>query len=304
MPIPMIILEPIAHPTIWGGKNLCRYFDEPYEKIGHMYSLYDNDVSNKILNGEFMGKTIHDWFLRNKEKYSFQHFSAFPIVLAVVEATDSLSIQVHPDDTCAQKTENASWGKNESWYFLNAPESGWIYAGCKVTDKTEISNMIAKGLGSEIAGKLPIRAGDYVYVEAGTLHAMTKGSFVYEIEENSEYTYRLYDFNRIDANGNKRELHLDKALAALKPEKMPTVRHYEGKEITERLYTTSLIENVNQYINQSETLECITLLFDLDDTVEGVQLCYGMTIVLEPGDLLPVRCVRAMMARLKLEGIQ
>ena len=297
----MLILKPVAHETIWGGKILTKYFSTPYEKIGHMYTLFDDKkFSNVILNGKHKGKTFHEYFIANKKSFGLEKFEYFPLVLAIVEAAENLSLQVHPDDAAAKEIENAPYGKNESWYFLRAPYSGEIYNGSKIFSLDEVKRFINEGRAAEIPDTLKVDSGDYVFVAAGTLHAITAGALVYEIEENAEYTYRFYDFDRVDDAGNKRQLHIEQALKALKPKLKSVAKKYDG-EITERLYTTKLLNKVEDYQNVSGTLECLTLLDENFNTqIEGVKINFGMTIVLEPEEKISINIGQCMIARVNL----
>ena len=299
----MLILKPIAHETIWGGQTLTKYFPEPHDKIGHMYSLFDDEkshTSNIILNGDYKGKTFHEYFSDKKNFFGLARFEYFPLVLAMVEAAENLSLQVHPDDSAAKEIENAPYGKNESWYFLQAPKSGEIFNGTKCSSVEEVKKLVTENRLSELADTLPISVGDYVYVNAGTLHAITSGAIVYEIEENAEYTYRVYDFDRADSAGKKRPLHIQQALKSLKPELKSVTKHYDG-EITERLYTTKLLDSLKNYQNVSDTLECLTVIDEnADSYIDGAKLYFGVTIVLEPKEKISVDVGKTMMSRVKI----
>ena len=281
----MLILKPIAHETIWGGRSLQKFFPEHRGKIGHMYSLFDDQTSNLILNGEYRGKNFHEYFAANRDRFGLSKFEKFPLVLAIVEADENLSLQVHPDDQIASEIENSPHGKNESWYFLRPPTSGKIFCGSKISSKSEIQKLIDQNRAAEIFDSLEIHAGDYVFVESGTPHAITSGSMVYEIEENAEFTYRFYDFDRVDSNGNKRQLHIENAMKSVKPELKSIVKKYSGDEIIERMYSTKLLENLNSYRNDSSTLECLTVIDETADEIfENARIRFGSTIVLEPGE--------------------
>jgi len=295
----MIILETISHETIWGGQRLLPYSDGTCKKIGHLYSLQcENEDSNKILNGPYKGKTFNEYFADNKVRFGLEKYSLFPLIIALVEANDNLSIQVHPDDEMAKNLENADYGKNESWYFLDAPNKGYIYNGCTSDDVSGVQKKVDNGELESITDHLKVVSGDYVYVEAGTLHALSTGSLLYEIEENCPLTYRLYDFNRKDADGNTRELHLEKALQAINVNLKSQVKRYEDGCIEERRYTTQLFKNIDHYTNNSDTLECLTML-DVDTMLENILIKTGTTIVLEPGDMINIPIKSAMMARPK-----
>ena len=273
----MLILKTIIHNTIWGG---------------HLYSLYCREgISNEILNGAWKGQCLNDVFPFLKADFNLAHYPYFPLTLALTDARLNLSIQVHPNDQMARQLEHQTRGKRESWYFIRAPHSGTIINGCTCRDKADEENMIRHGEFLKMADTLPVKVSDYVFVEPGTLHAITAGSLVFEIEEGSDSTYRFYDYDRVDADGNPRELHLDKAITALDIRLKSKVQTCSGHEIREKTYATRLITNTATYHNESATLECFTF-------VEGSLVCHdlqvdeGSTLLLWPGEILDTSQVR------------
>ena len=273
----MLILKTIIHNTIWGG---------------HLYSLYCREgISNEILNGAWKGQCLNDVFPFLKADFNLAHYPYFPLTLALTDARLNLSIQVHPNDQMARQLEHQTRGKRESWYFIRAPHSGTIINGCTCRDKADEENMIRHGEFLKMADTLPVKVGDYVFVEPGTLHAITAGSLVFEIEEGSDSTYRFYDYDRVDADGNPRELHLDKAITALDIRLKSKVQTCSGHEIREKTYATRLITNTATYHNESATPECFTF-------VEGSLVCHdlqvdeGSTLLLWPGEILDTSQVR------------
>lgn len=284
----MLILKPIAHPTIWGGKRLTPYSGSDCEKIGHLYSVYHSgSTSNLIMNGNWKGRTLSEYFYENKEKYHLGKYREFPLVIALVDAADDLSIQVHPDDAAAWELEGESHGKNESWYFIEAPETGNIYNGCRCRTVEELRNLTEEGRAEECIDCLPVKKGDYVYISGGTLHSLSAGSFVYEIEENTEITYRLYDFDRLDISGRKRPLQTEQALRCVHPGEKSEICRYGTEPIRERMYTTQKYENIVGYKNESDTLACITVLSEKGKlTEEDISVQMGQTVILEPGESL------------------
>lgn len=296
---PLIVLETFTHETIWGGKKLAPYAGIKSDKIGHLYSLCcENGLETRIANGAYKGQGFQRYFEDNKEKFGLGKYQEFPLILALVEANDNLSIQVHPDDRVALEEEHAEYGKNESWYFLEAPTSGVIYNGCLALDNGQVRKKMEEDDLMSVVDTLVVSTGDYVYVEAGTLHALSAGSYLYEIEENSPWTYRMYDYNRTDSNGNKRELHIDKAMKALKLKSKSKVVNLGNAPKEERRYVIQKYENISDYINTSTTLECLTVIKGTC-VADGVQASVGTTIVLEPGEKINGNFRLLMMARPK-----
>lgn len=286
-----MILKRITHNTIWGGPKISRYMGVDGDSIGHLYSVYCREgVSNEILNGAWKGRNLNEVFPLFKDEFGLSQYDYFPLTLALTEANENLSIQVHPDDAAASALENKARGKRESWYFIEAPTSGTIINGCTCRDEAEEAQMIARGEFMAMADTLPVQVGDYVFVEPGTLHAITAGSLVFEIEEGADFTYRFYDYDRVDAQGNKRELHVEKATEALRLGLKSVVKTYDGKEIKEKTYTTKLINDTPAYANESGTLECFTFVKGALNC-DGIEVLPGSTILLWPGERLDTHCV-------------
>lgn len=297
----MLVLQTKVHETIWGGKKLTPYSNSNCEKIGHLYSINCNDhETNLILNGAYKGMTLNEYFSINKSKYGLEEYSYFPLVIALVEANDNLSIQVHPDDQTAPILDpDIRLGKNESWFFIDAPEKGFIYDGCLCTSMDELKANIAAGNMEAVTDRLPIKEGDYTYVVAGTLHAMTAGSLVYEIEENAGCTYRFYDFDRIDKDGKKRPLQIPEAFYSINLKNKSKIKHYGSEPIEERRYITQYYPCLTHYVNNSNTLQVLTVLKG-ECNVDNVKIIKGMSIILEPGEELTiVKPIEAMMAQPK-----
>ena len=281
----MLILKPIVHETIWGGNKLTPYSNSNNTKIGHLYSLISNgEFESEIMNGIYKGQLFKKYFDENKEKFGLKNYKDFPFLLALVDASQDLSLQVHPTDKIAKELENFEFGKNESWYFIETPKSGKIFDGCKVQTSEELIEKVKQNKYNDIIDYLEVKKGDYVYIQAGTMHAMSAGSLVYEIEENCNATYRVYDFDRTDKNGNKRQLHTDKALKAIDVTKKSKAEKY-NKEKKERFYSTQLFENKTEYKNKSKTIECLTIL-DGENKFENLKIQKGTTIVLEPNEFI------------------
>ncbi len=295
----MIILDTVAHETIWGGQKLVPYAKEKKEKIGHLYSLCcEKGLENHILNGKYKGKTFQEYFVDVRDMYGLGKYEEFPLIIALVEANDNLSIQVHPDDLVAKEEEGAAYGKNESWFFLEAPESGAIFNGCLAENNEQVEKKMREDDLMSVVDQLPVGAGDYVYVEAGTLHALSAGSFLYEIEENSPWTYRMFDYRRVDDKGNPRELHIEKAMKALKTDLKSKAEVLGKEKKEERRYILQKLEDALEYKNTSNTLQCVTFIKG-ECLAEDCQVTVGTTVVLEPGEVLQGDIQLAMVAQPK-----
>jgi len=297
----MIILKPIADERVWGGTRLFDYVkEEKHPRIGHLYSVISNDefVSKIISPGPYEGKSIDDYFNDIKSRYGLEMFNNFPVVIALVDATENLSIQVHPDDKVALETENFKLGKNESWYFLEAPADGSIINGCICKSKPELKERFERGEYDGTVDRLNVEKGDYVFCEAGTLHALTAGSTTYEIEENCDLTYRFYDYGRLDADGRPRKMQMEKALRSVDTLKKSKACPMGGEVKSHRGYDFFIINDLLNYVNESNSLECFSMLKGSIKMGPNLVEC-GMTIILEPGESIDSKIECAAVVRPK-----
>lgn len=295
----MLILKPYAHMTIWGGKRLGKYLGQELNGIGHLYTVRGNKTdANEILNGKEKGKNLYEVFQKKKDNWNMAQYEEFPISIALVDANENLSVQVHPDKEIATLYEQKAVGKNESFYILENPLDGKMINGCKCKTAEELRVCAENGMWEDVIDYLPVKQGDYVYVTAGTLHAMTKGAFTYEIEENCSYTYRLYDYDRVDSNGNRRPLDTEKALASIKVNQKSEVQRYTNLEKVEEKYATQLLINVNEYENKTTGVVCITLI-EGNGIIDGIEIMPGMSVILEKYEMVSgLRIYKAIVARI------
>lgn len=294
----MQILQPIVHETVWGGAKLAAFVETDCRKIGHLYGVIDTmKMRSKFLTGPYRGRTIHEWFVDNRNRYGLGNFEELPILTALVEAADNLSIQVHPDDGAARELEGKVFGKNESFYLPEPPTTGRMFNGVNVQTVEEFRRLIEENNTLDGVGTVEVHAGDYVYVTGGTLHAAAAGSLSFEIEENCDSTYRFYDFNRLDKNGNKRPLQVEKALASLKPELKSEVSALEpNSPRRERMYELTLVKNRDIYACEGEMFGFVVLLSG-ETEIDGLRIKPGTSVLMEPGDVIAVKNCTAMVAK-------
>ncbi len=282
----MQILKPIVHETIWGGSKLTPYSGSECRSIGHLYAFIDSsEMTNEIVSGADAGKTIHQWFLENRARYGLQRFDRLPITAALVEAQENLSIQVHPDDARAAALEGVAFGKNESFYTLEAPTTGRMYNGCLAGTVDEVKRKLKDGRVMETVDEISCQTGDYIFIEGGTLHAATAGSLHFEIEENCELTYRLHDFDRVDASGARRALQVEKALHCIDVEKKSFARKYAGVPIEERRYATQLVSGRASFTNE-RNMFAFAVMIKGGRQYAGTRVLPGTAILLSPNEVL------------------
>jgi mannose-6-phosphate isomerase len=171
-----------------------------------------------IANGELAGKTLAEVLAANPDWMGTNASAGeFPLLVKLIDAKDRLSIQVHPDDTYAQREERQQ-GKNEMWYVMDAePGAELILGAARPVDREELRRRIEDGTLLEILNRVPVQAGDYFQIPAGLIHAIGAGVLVAEIQQNSNVTYRVYDYDRRGVDGKPRPLHVERALDVIDP---------------------------------------------------------------------------------------
>ncbi len=200
---------------VWGGQNLARLLDKqiaPSQRIGETWEAWDGCV---IENGAARGATLGDLIARDAAAIlgTDARDNRFPLLFKFIDAQDDLSVQVHPDDTAAQKIENYPFGKTEAWYVIHAEPGACLIHGFKEElDAARVQTLLAANKLQDALASVPVQRGDVVFVPAGTVHAIMKGIVLAEIQENSDITYRLYDWGRGNAN---RPLHIAQSLQVL-----------------------------------------------------------------------------------------
>jgi mannose-6-phosphate isomerase len=283
--------EPILKDRIWGGEKLKTILNKPIvSKItGESWELstVEGDVSvvaNGVLKGKSLMELIDEMPNEILGTKVYERFGKqFPLLFKYLDACEDLSIQVHPNDKLAKERHN-SFGKTEMWYVMQADADARIIVGFKENSSKEeyLKHLEDKSLVS-ILDDVKAKAGDVFFLETGTVHAIGAGLVVAEIQQTSDITYRLYDFDRKDAQGNTRELHVDLALDAINYNKVDTQKKYETKVNTSNVvvdcpyFTTNFIplENKVKVAKSGETFTvymCIEGSFEIE--FEGFRQTY------------------------------
>ncbi|EHJ52511.1 mannose-6-phosphate isomerase, class I [Streptococcus macacae] len=212
-----LFLQSQMHEKIWGGDHLKTEFGYsiPSETTGEYWAIsaHPNGVS-VIKNGSYKGMPLDKLYAEHRELFANSSSPVFPLLTKILDANDWLSVQVHPDDTYALEHEG-ELGKTECWYIIAAEEGAEIIYGHHAKSKEELRQMIAAGQWDSLLTKVAVKAGDFFYVPSGTMHAIGKGIMVLETQQSSDTTYRVYDFDRKDSSGQKRELHIEQSIDVL-----------------------------------------------------------------------------------------
>ena len=215
----LLKLSPITKQIIWGGERLAREYGKgtPGEKIAESWELTSRkDGVNTIVGGSFDGALLSDWLDAHKDAVcKGWDGERFPLLIKLIDAEADLSIQVHPDDEYAA-LHTTDLGKTEMWYIVDAaPDAKIIYGLKKKYSADEVRTAIANGTLEELMNYVPVKKGETYFIPSGMVHAICKGILIAEIQQNSNITYRVYDYNRVGADGKLRELHVEDALAVI-----------------------------------------------------------------------------------------
>lgn len=213
------LLKPSAKDYLWGGNRLNDEFAKGIElsPLAETWECSTHPAGpSYAASGEFAGKTLVE-ILKENPQFLGTHPQALgelPILIKFIDAKQDLSVQVHPDDHYAWEFENGQQGKTEMWYVLDAgKDAGLIYGLSRSIEKPALRQAIENGTLEKYLQKVSVRKDEVFFIEPGTIHAVGAGTLIAEVQQNSNLTYRLYDYDRTDKHGNKRELHVDKALA-------------------------------------------------------------------------------------------
>lgn len=217
----ILFFKPFFSHTIWGGTRLREDFgyDEPGEDLGECWGISGHPSGMcYVKGGEYDGRSLADlWrnepqlFGRTRTDGDTGKGSPFPLLIKIIDAKSDLSIQVHPDDEYARVHENGSLGKTECWYILDCPEDGKLVVGHNASSREELASMIENGRWSELIREVPVKRGDFIQIDPGTMHAIKGGVMLLETQQSSDITYRVYDYDRLQ-NGKPRQLHIRQSI--------------------------------------------------------------------------------------------
>ena len=214
----ILFLEPVFKEVIWGGNKLSTNYGYkiPSDTTGECWAVSAHKNGDcKLINGEFKGESLSWLWDNHREIFGNAKGDVFPLLIKIIDAKKDLSIQVHPDDEYAKKNENGALGKTECWYILDCEEGATIVVGHNAKSKEELKQMIKEKRWNELIKVRPIKKGDFFQITPGTVHAIKGGTVILETQQNSDITYRLYDYDRL-SNGKPRELHLEKSIDVIK----------------------------------------------------------------------------------------
>lgn len=294
--------NPIFKEKLWGGQKIKTILGKDFgdlDNCGETWELsgVPGNIS-EVANGPLTGQLLSDLVNTYKEELvgesvytTFQN--EFPLLIKFIDADKDLSVQVHPGDDLARKRHNCP-GKSEMWYILQADEGASLINGfVKDTNREEYQKYFNSGKIMELLHSEKVKAGEVYYLPAGRVHTIGKGLMIAEIQQTSDITYRIYDFDRVDKNGVSRELHVEEALEAIdfsKPEKLKSEYDNESNRAntivsTPYFTTNKLVINQTKQINRKE-LDCFKIYIGVSGRgkIADVDIHFG-EVVLVPASL-------------------
>ncbi|ATP59794.1 type I phosphomannose isomerase catalytic subunit [Mesomycoplasma dispar] len=211
----IFFLKPYQKETLWAGKNLQNHLKSD-KKIGELWLISAQENAESIIDSI----PLSEFYKRNPDFFSNYHAKVYPNLHKIIDAGQKLSLQVHPDNEIA--AEFNSLGKDEAWFVLNSNQNPFLIGVKSLNFTNEISKINLKNI-ENYSNFYKLEKNDFVYINAGIVHSIPENSLVYEIQQNSDLTFRIYDFDRLDHTGKKRELHLDLAKRAIKTGIIPKI---------------------------------------------------------------------------------
>lgn len=210
----LLFLEPVFKEVIWGGNRMREEFgyEIPGEDTGEAWVVSAHNKGDcRIRNGMYEGMALSSLWKEHRELFGNLEGDRFPLLVKIIDAKADLSIQVHPDNAYAKEHEKGALGKTECWYILECDEGADIVVGHNAANKEELKTMVEEKRFLDLIRIRPIRKGDFFQIEPGTVHAIRRGTMILETQQNSDITYRLYDYDRLQ-DGKPRELHIEKSV--------------------------------------------------------------------------------------------
>lgn len=298
----ILFLNPVFKQMIWGGNRMREEYgyDIPGDDTGECWAISAHPQGDgTIASGRYAGKKLSELFNEHRELFGNIEGDCFPLLVKIIDAQNDLSIQVHPDDAYAKVNENGSLGKMECWYILDCDKDSTIVIGHHAKTKQELEDMVNGGRWNELIREIPIKKGDFFQINPGCVHAIKGGTLILETQQNSDITYRLYDYDRLQ-NGKLRPLHIRQSLDVIKvPFEEVKAAGEESKSVNswfEQLITCEYYTVWKADLDGEETL-VQDQKFLLGSVIEGTAAMNGIQIKKGDHFILP-----AGMEDLKLEG--
>ena len=289
----LMFLNPVLKECIWGGTSLSGFgYRLPSDKTGECWGISAHQNGDcTVASGAYAGMTLSDLFTKHRELFGGIGGENFPLLVKIIDAKNDLSVQVHPDDEYARIHENGASGKAECWYILDCDEGAAIVLGHRAKDRKEAEEMIREGRFSDFIREIPIQKGDFLMIEPGVIHAIKGGTMLLETQENSDITYRVYDYGRL-VNGAPRKLHIEESLAVMKcpclPDKPDSKTERVGRSeirhfVSDSHFSTTLYRVDGELaVTNGNPFSAVTVLSG-SGTVDGTPVRKGDNFIIPAG---------------------
>lgn len=279
----LIFLKPVFKEMIWGGNRLrsdfC--FEEAKDNTGECWAIAAHSNGDCIVgSGEYVGMKLSELWKEHRELFGNVSSEQFPLLIKIIDAKSDLSIQVHPDDIYAAEYENGSSGKTECWYVLDCDENAAIVIGHNAKDKEEMEEMITSKRWNEFIREIPIHKGDFFQINPGCLHAIKGGTLILETQQNSDITYRVYDYDRLQ-HGKPRELHIEQSIDVINVPYEP-VQNLEEIFSSDAGRLTRLVNCKYYTVEKLDVFSCVTIekkhRFMNVSIIDGMGIAGGVSV--------------------------
>lgn len=277
----LLKINPVFKEMIWGGRKLKDIydFDIPSDHTGECWAISAHQNGDcTIVDSEFAGKKLSQLWDEHRELFGNIEGDQFPLLVKIIDACNDLSVQVHPNDEYAKSHED-SLGKTECWYVLGTEEKTKMVMGHHAKTKEEFVKAIKNDDYDNLLNKFTIKEGDFFYIPAGTIHAICSGSLIYEAQQSSDITYRVYDYHRQDAKGQERQLHIQQSIDVTQIPYVPFNNESQTTVEIENGVVTKLISSAFFTVNKYDLTGKNTLIndkpFQLVTVIKGHGLING-----------------------------
>ena len=289
-----IFLKPVFKQMIWGGSRLGTDFgyEIPGDDTGECWAISAHpNGDSTVTGGIYDGKKLSELWAEHRELFGNAEGDRYPLLIKLIDAKADLSIQVHPNDEYAKVHENGSLGKTECWYIVDCDEDAQIVIGHNAKNHEEVKEMITNHRWKDFIRVIPIHKGDFFQINPGTVHAIKGGTLILETQQNSDITYRVYDYDRL-SNGKPRELHVDKSIDVIEAPFVPyeikgNVEQGEGYElqnlITCPVYSVNKLELHGEAAFEQDKPFLNVSVLDGTGTIDGIAIKKGDHFILPAG---------------------
>lgn len=282
----IVKLKPALKSYLWGGTKLKAKWNKQTDNatLSESWELsFHPDGLAAVIGGKYDGKPLAEAATRDDWGRNSAEFPYFPVLSKIIDSAQALSIQVHPSDEYALAHEG-QFGKTEMWYILEADEGAFLYLGLNRTvSAEEFAAAVDNNTVCSLLNRVPVKKGETYFIPSGTIHAIGAGITLYEVQQNSSLTYRVYDFDRTDANGNKRPLHVDKTKAVANLNAYEVPDPHRDTLLAKCRYFSAYRFADEREVGSDDSFVAVTVT-DGSIEVGGIALCKGETAFMSAGE--------------------